>query len=224
MEAPGSTPMAATYLELGVLPIEYEIDIGRLCFLWTILQKNNDDPVRMVYTEMLKYNFEENWANDVIKLRCKYGFSMDASVETTDLNEWKYLIKSSVKNYALRCLTKACSENKKTQHLEFDKLNESPYLTALSPQTARIVFKARPGVFDIKVNFKDKYSSDLSCAICKEGRKTLEHILQCHRLPECKARETLKVDSLLNRYVAKPLKRLGKFLKFYLSTKEVFSD
>ena len=133
MEAPGSTPVAATYLEMGVLPIEYEIDIRRLRFLWTILQKNNDDPARMVYTEMLKYPFEENWANDVMKLRRKYGVSMhDASAETTGMNEWKYLIKSSVKNCALRCLTKTCNENKKTHHLKFDKLNESPYLTALS--------------------------------------------------------------------------------------------
>ena len=46
MEAPGSTHVAATYLEMDVLPIEYEIDIRRLRFLWTILQKNNDDPVR----------------------------------------------------------------------------------------------------------------------------------------------------------------------------------
>ena len=220
MEAPGSTPVAATYLEIGVLPIEYEIDIRRLRFLWTILQKNNDDTVRMAYTEMLKYHFEENWANDVMKLRRTYGLSMDdASVETTDMSEWKYLIQSSVKNGALRCLTKTCNENKKTHHLKFDKLNESPYLTALSPQTARIIFKARLGVFDLKDNFKDKYSPDL-----KEGRETLEHILQCPRLPECKARETLKVDSLLNRYMAKPLKRWGKFLKFYLSLKDVFSD
>ena len=160
-----------------------------------------------------------------MKLRHKYGLSMDdASVETTGMNEWKCLIKSSVKNYAFGRLTKTCNENKKTQHLEFDKLNESPYLTALSPQTARIIFKASLGVFDIKVNFKDKYSPDLNCAICNEGRETLEHILQCPRLPEWKARETLKVDSLLNRYMAKPLKRLGKFLKFYLSIKEVFSD
>ena len=76
MEAPGSTPMAATCLEMGVLPIEYEIDIRRLRCLWTILQKNNDDPVRMVYTEILKYPLEENWANDVM-----------------GMNEWKYLIK-----------------------------------------------------------------------------------------------------------------------------------
>ena len=179
----------------------------------------------MVYTEMLKCPFEENWANDVMKFRRKYGLSMDdASVEMTGTNEWKCLIKSSVKNCARRCLTKTCNENKKAHHLKFDKLNESPYVTALSPQSARIVFKARLGVFDLRVNFKDKYSPDLSCAICKEGRETLEHILQCPRLPECKARETLKVDSLLNIYMAKPLKRWGKFLKFYLSVKKVFSD
>ena len=41
----------------------------------------------------------------------------------------------------LKCLTKTCNEDKKTQHLEFGKLNESPYLTALSPRTARIIFK-----------------------------------------------------------------------------------
>ena len=113
-------PVAASYLEVGVLPIEYEIDIRRLRFLWTILQKSNDDPVRMVYTEMLKYPFEENWANDVMKLRRKYDLSMDdACVQTTGMNEWKYFIKSSVKNYAFRCLTKTCNENKKTQYLQF---------------------------------------------------------------------------------------------------------
>ena len=75
-------------------------------------------------------------------LRQQYGLSMnDAFVETTGMNEWKYFIKSSVKNYALRYLTKTCNENKKTEHLEYDKLKESPYLTGLSPQGARVTFK-----------------------------------------------------------------------------------
>ena len=148
MEAPGSIPVAATYLEMGVLPIEYEIHICRLRFLRTILQNTSDDPERMVYIEMLKYPSEENCANDVMKLRQKHGFSMDdASLETTGMNEWKYLIKRFVKNCALKCLTKTCNENEKTQHLEYDRLNESHYLTVLSPQTARIIFKARFGVF-----------------------------------------------------------------------------
>ena len=110
--------------------------------MWTIFQRNNNYPVRIVYTEMLEYLFEENWANDVMKLRHKYCLNMD----DVSVDEWKYLIKCSVKNHGLKCLTETCDENKKTQHLEFGKLNESPYSTALSPQTARIIFKARLGV------------------------------------------------------------------------------
>ena len=109
-------------------------------FLWTIFQRNNNYPVRIVCIEMLEYPFEENWANDVKNLRHKYGLSMD----DVSVDEWKYLIKCSVKNHSLKCLTKTCDKNKKTQHLEFGgKLNEPPYLTALSPQTARIIFKVR---------------------------------------------------------------------------------
>ena len=106
----------------------------------------------------------------------------DVSVVTTGMNEWEYLIKSSVKSYAFSCLIKTYNEHKKTQHLEFDKLNESRYLTALSPQTARIIFKARLGVFHIKVNFKDKYSPDLSCAICNGDIGTHSAVSQTNRV------------------------------------------
>ena len=77
----------------------------------------------------------------------------------------------------------SCNESKKTQHMENDKSNEF-ICNFISPQTARIIFKARLRVFDIKVNFKNKCIPDLSCAICKEGRETLEHILQCPRFSE----------------------------------------
>ena len=81
-------------------PPEHEIIIRKLHFLWTILQKNNDDLVSMVYTE--KYPFKENWVNAVMKLRQKFGLRMDdASVETTGMNEWKYLIKRSFKTIPL---------------------------------------------------------------------------------------------------------------------------
>ena len=34
-------------------------------------------------------------------------------------------------------------------------------------------------MLDIKMNFKNKYKSDLSCKICKEDGETLDHIFQC---------------------------------------------
>ena len=52
-EVPKSTPIAAVYLEFGVLPIQYEVQLRKLYFLKSILQKSHDDPVRMVHNEML---------------------------------------------------------------------------------------------------------------------------------------------------------------------------
>ena len=52
-EVPKSTPIAAVYPKFGVLPIQYEAEFRKLCFLKSILQKSHDDPVRMVHNEML---------------------------------------------------------------------------------------------------------------------------------------------------------------------------
>ena len=54
MEVPKSTPTAALFLELGILPIQYEIEKRQLVFLKNILDRQNDDPVKMIYHEMLK--------------------------------------------------------------------------------------------------------------------------------------------------------------------------
>ena len=45
MEVPKSTPVAALYLELGILPVKYEIEIKQLLFLRRILDKEANDPV-----------------------------------------------------------------------------------------------------------------------------------------------------------------------------------
>ena len=58
-------PTAALYLELGDSPINFKIEIKQLLHLKCILAGENDDPVHMVYREILKYMEEMNWANDV---------------------------------------------------------------------------------------------------------------------------------------------------------------
>ena len=59
-EVPKSTSIVAVYLAFGVLPIQYEVELRKLYFLKSILQRSHDDLVRMVYNEMLKYPCENN--------------------------------------------------------------------------------------------------------------------------------------------------------------------
>ena len=77
MEVPKSTLTAALFLELGVfLPVQYEIEKKQLVFLEKILHRQNDDPVKMRYHEMLKYQAERNWANNLHELQSKYSLPM----------------------------------------------------------------------------------------------------------------------------------------------------
>ena len=48
MEVPRGTPIAALYLDLGILPIQFEIEKRWLLFLRNILNKDFSDPLRLV--------------------------------------------------------------------------------------------------------------------------------------------------------------------------------
>ena len=77
LEIPRSVPIAALYLELGILPIKCEIEIRQLLFFKKILDKTENDPVSQVYREMIKYEFENNWANNVLDLQVKYSLPLN---------------------------------------------------------------------------------------------------------------------------------------------------
>ena len=63
MEVSKAVPIAALYLDLGVLPIRYEIEMRQLFFLKGILSKDLCDPVKLAYeyVEMKKFGSEKNW-------------------------------------------------------------------------------------------------------------------------------------------------------------------
>ena len=69
LEVPRSTPTATIYLELGIWPIKYEIEIRQLFFLKRVLDKKTEDPCLVVYLEMLKFKDETNRGNEDFGLR-----------------------------------------------------------------------------------------------------------------------------------------------------------
>ena len=103
--APPSTSNPITLLETGSLPIEQEINQRQLNFLHHILSLDNDDPVKMVYIEQLKYTTEKNWANEVMGLRHKYGITeLDEDIPVYSNDRWKDMVKKKVCVYALKIL------------------------------------------------------------------------------------------------------------------------
>ena len=182
LEVPRSTPTAALYLETGILPIEYEIHIKQVVFLKHILDKDSTDPVVQMYNEMYKFQNEPNWVNNVFELRGRYNLPLnDMNVKSMTRNDWKIFVKNRVKACAFEKLLFQCSSNRKTNQLSYKRLEAQNYLTSLGSSEARIIFKVRVRMLDLKTNFKRKYELDLSCPFCLEGEESVDHIFTCNK-------------------------------------------
>ena len=68
LDIPKSTPTAVLFLDLGILPVQYEIEKKRLLYLKCVLKKNGDDLVQQTYCQMLEYQGENNWANQLVAI------------------------------------------------------------------------------------------------------------------------------------------------------------
>ena len=101
MELPKGAPIPALYLELGILPIKYEIEMRQILYLKNVLGKKPDDPVLLAYKEMLKFDSEENWANNLLGLRKLYNLPLnDENVKKMKTEDWKLLVKNTLKRDA----------------------------------------------------------------------------------------------------------------------------
>ena len=154
MELPKGAPIAALYLELGILPIKYKIEMRQILYLKKILGKKPDDPVLLAYKEMLKFDSEDNWANNLLGLRKLYNLPLnDENVNKMKTEDWKLLVKNTLKRDAFLQLEAQCLANRKTCHLSYDRLKAQDYLFSLEPKCARIIFRKRCRMIDLKSQF-----------------------------------------------------------------------
>ena len=223
LELPRSVPTAALYLELGILPIKCEIAIRQLLFLKKILDKNENDPVSQVYREMIKYEFEDNWARNVLDLRVRYSLPLnDENVRLLSKGVWKSMVKKQVKTYAFSQLTEECSYNRKTWHLKFETFHLSAYLALLPPDVARVILRARLRMLDLKVNFKKKYGHNLNCPFCSAEPEEFDHIFMCPAgIYAPKSIRSIKVEMLGTISDIKLLSSIGKCLLRYEKCREI---
>ena len=125
-----STANAVVYLELGVLPIQYEIELRQLMFLHRILNLEDEDPVHEMFINQttLAEAGEENWWSGVKLLLNKYEITQTQDeIKTMSKGRFRWLVKKAVEKVALEQLQLECSLLKKTSNLRYEELKLQPY-------------------------------------------------------------------------------------------------
>ena len=219
LEVPKATPIAAMYLELVILPVRYEIEMRQILFLKRTLDKKHDSPCLLTYNEMLKFENKTNWANNILGLRRDYNLPFnDDNIEKMSVSHWKYFLRSAIFKEALLQLQVELSSNRKANHIScqhsFLKTNDNSI--QLPSHLARLVFKAKTRMLDIKINYKRKYKNGLHCPFSSDYDETFEHIFKCNaglRVP--KQLKDFTFQSFSMAPSEKLLKTLGYFLGKY---------
>ena len=139
--------------------------------------------------------------------------------------DWKLLVKNTLKRDVFLQLEAQCLANRKTCHLSYDRLKAQDYLFSLEPKCARIIFRTMCRMIDLKVNFKKKYGMDLRCPFCNDWDETLEHISVCDSgLNFPKILQNFNMACISGDFSHKKAKSWGKFLdKYFLYREELQS-
>ena len=180
LQTPSSTPNVCVFLDTGQLPIKGEIDKQRLIFLHHILTCENDNPVKIMYTEQRDLPYEHNWANEVVSLVHEYNITeTEEEIKEFSKGEWRRIVREKVTNTTLECLKREAANHSKSKMLTYSKFCTQTYLVRLPPYQARIIFKARSRSINCKSNRRSTFKDDL-CRLCSMATEDQSHIVNCH--------------------------------------------
>ena len=137
------------------------------------------------------------------------------------MEDWKLLVKNTLKRETFLQLETQCLANRKACHLSYDRLKTRDYIFSLEPKCARIIFLTRCRMIYLKVNFQTKYEMDLRCPFCNVWDETLEHIFLCDSgLNFLKILQNFNMACTSGDFSHKKAKSLGKFLDKYFIYRE----
>ena len=128
LQVPKSTPNCLVFMELGVVPIKYEIKSRQLNFLHQILTLERDDPVRRCFGEQERFPYEKNWVSEVREsLKVLQLQQSDDEIAEMSKEEWKRTVKNKIREKALEELIFEKSKLKKGAAISCSELGMSEY-------------------------------------------------------------------------------------------------
>ena len=154
------------------------------------------------YIEQLKIP-DENWANEVKRLRSTYQITeTDAEIATVPKSEWKDKIANTIKTEVIRSLNEEKNNlSKSSVFPDAVTLQPSKYLYHFTVNHACLLFRVRCRIADIKDLQRYKYGSDQGCRCCDvDAEETLDHVLsECPGLcsQQCSSGDEYSEDMLV---------------------------
>ena len=222
LHSPKSTPNIAVLMELGVKPIETEIHIRQLNFLHQILCLDENDPVRRVYEQSKRFEFEKTWFREVKALIQKYDLEdVEENIKEIEKEQWKKQVNERVEATVIKQYNEEYKKGKMTRaYHPLEKLELKEYMKELKPSRARTLFKVRSKTIDLRNVRKYQYKTH-SCRLCGDGEESINHVLNiCTHMKGEATNESMNEDDIYGNDKEKLEYIVTKFHNFGLKVEE----
>ena len=177
VQAPSSTSNSFTYLELGILPVQYEFDKRQLSFLHHITHMDPNQPLSQIQHQQSLFTYEHNWTYHINHLLRKYNLT-DIDVKSMSKSQWKSQVHSALVTHAFHTLKAQCRSQSKSYSLEYESFQTQRYLLTLPFKMASFVFRLRARNLICKDNHHKAFTN-LICRMCNVEIENQEHIMNC---------------------------------------------
>ena len=181
-QSPSSTPIAAYFLEAGAIPVRFILKGRRLMYLWTILQKNDEELVSKVFKAQKLFPVKDDFVNQVNADMEDVGLELnEEEIKSMKKSKFKSLVKDRIKEAAHSYLVQKKEGLSKLNNLTSD-FSFKEYLASdlISTTEKQLLFKLRTRMIHVKGNYSSMYKDDISCDLCNTNSvESQEHILVC---------------------------------------------
>ena len=154
LDCDSNSSNAMKYLDLGVVPVRFEIMRRKLGFLQYILQQKKES---MIY-QILKVTSESSVKNDFVYTCKKYLKTLDINLSFEEIESmskftFKKLVKGKTKSAAFSYLEEQKNKQEKIKDIFYYNLEMQEYLSDgdRNVNVSKIIYKARGKTLDIKL-------------------------------------------------------------------------
>ena len=176
----------------------------RIMYHHNIVKRNESELVHKVYMAQKRKPMKYEWIKMLEKDFELIGEVLeDSKIKSMNKKKYKKYIKERIIKAAFESLNQKKLNHSKVQNIIFNELKPQTYITYLSNDEIKLLFRLRTRTTEVKCNFKTKFKENLLCILGCSEEDTQEHLLQCKYIIENlidtqQERKNIKYEDLFN--------------------------
>ena len=183
LNAHSKTPIEALYLEMGIIPLRFQLMKRRILYLQKILSRADNEITKQIVLEQkersIDGDFYDQVKNDMVVLR----ITDEQLLESKE--KLKEVARRKMNEAAFTYLIDKAKTHSKVNDSLYTNCEGAKYLkhTGFTPDLVRVLFRFRTRTYLVKNNFRNNYrNTNIACPLCEVNEDTQEHIFRCYKL------------------------------------------